>query len=116
MELSAERQASLLAYCKLTDQADDPEVQTLIPLFYADAVGYMSGAGVALPPEDDDRRAQYDLLVNAMVLDSWDHRDMVSDRPVTANPAFRQRINQLKLTEPVSAGDPVSDSDTSKGE
>lgn len=68
MELSKERLASLLAYCKLTDQADDPEVQTLIPLFYADAVGYMSGAGVALPPEDDDRRAQYDLLVNAMLL------------------------------------------------
>lgn len=109
MDLSEDRKALLLAYCKLTDQADDPEVQTLISLFYADAVGYMSSAGVAEPPEGTPRRAQYDLLVNAMVLDTWDHRDMISDRTVTANPAFRWKLNQLKQTEP------VSESDTSKG-
>lgn len=49
-ELTEERKARLLAYCKLTDQADDPEVQALIPGFFADAVAYMSGAGVAPPP------------------------------------------------------------------
>lgn len=52
--------------------------------------------------------AQYDLVVNAMVLDAWDRRDMTeASGQVTENPAFRRLLNQLKLTEGM-----VSDSDT----
>ena len=41
MALSDSRLNALLAYCKLTELADDPEVQALIPVFYDAAVGYM---------------------------------------------------------------------------
>ena len=49
MALTEARRAALLAYCKLTELADDPEVEALIPPLYEAAVGYMEGAGVAVP-------------------------------------------------------------------
>lgn len=100
MALTEERKAALLAYCKLTELADDPEVAALIPAFYEAAVGYMDGAGVTEPQEGTARRAQYDLCVNAMVLDSWEHRDLKEPaNQVSENVAFRRTLNQLKLTE-----------------
>lgn len=97
--LTDKRLEELLAYCKLTELADDPEVEALIPAFYEAAVGYMDGAGVTEPQEGTARRAQYDLCVNAMVLDSWDHRDMKEPgSQVAENVAFRRMLNQLKLT------------------
>lgn len=108
MALTEERLAALLAYCKLTELSDDPEVAALIPTFYAAAVGYLDGAGVSPPAAGTARAAQYDLLVNAMVLDDWDHRDMTeTSGQAMENPAFRRRLNQLKLTEGM-----VSESDT----
>lgn len=101
MELTAERKASLLAYCKLTELADDPEVAALIPMLYDAAVGYMEGAGVNVPESGTTRAAQYDLCVNAMVLDGWERREVsMTGASVVENPAFRRLINQLKLTEP----------------
>ena len=38
MALTEERRAALLAYCKLTELADDPEVAAVIPVLY-DAAG-----------------------------------------------------------------------------
>lgn len=100
MALTEERKAALLAYCKLTELADDPEVEALIPAFYEAAVGYMDGAGVTEPQEGTARRAQYDLCINAMVLDSWEHRDLKEPTSqVSENVVFRRMINQLKLTE-----------------
>lgn len=100
MALTEERKAALLAYCKLTEMADDPEVEALIPAFYEAAVGYMNGAGVTEPQEGTARRAQYDLCVNAMVLDSWEHRDLKEPASqVSENVVFRRMLNQLKLTE-----------------
>ena len=100
MDLTEERKAALLAYCKLTELADDPEVAALIPAFYEAAVSYMDGAGVAEPQEGTSRRAQYDLCVNALVLDSWEHRDLKEPASqVSENVAFRRMLNQLKLTE-----------------
>ena len=90
--------ASLLAYCKLTELADDPEVAELIPVLYDAAVGYLTNAGVSQPPPDTPRAAQYDLAVNYMVADGWDHRDMTGGAEHD-NPAFRRLVNQLKLTE-----------------
>lgn len=99
MALTEARRASLLSYCKLTELADDPEVEALIPVLYDAAVGYMAGAGVAPPPPDTPRAAQYDLCVNAMVLDGWERREVsITGTSVMQNPVFRQTINQLKLT------------------
>ena len=110
--LTEERRVSLLAYCKLTELEDDPEVQSLIPLFFSAAVSYMAQAGISQPAEGSPRRAQYDLCVNRMVLDSWDRRDAaITSTVVTDNPAFRRMINQLKLTEAKN----VSKLDTSGG-
>lgn len=93
--------ASLLSYCHLTELADDPEVQALIPALYDAAVGYMANAGVAVPDSGTARAAQYDLCVNYLVLDAWERREVSMVATVVAdNPAFRQLINQLKLTEP----------------
>ena len=99
--LTPERQTALLAYCKLTELADDPEVQVLIPALYASAVGYMTNAGIAQPEPDTPRTAQYDLCVNYLVLDAWERRETAMVATVVEdNPAFRRLINQLKLTEP----------------
>lgn len=101
MNLSDERKASLLAYCKLTELADDPEVETLIPALYDAAVGYMDNAGVAVPESGTARAAQYDLCVNYLVLDGYERREAaLTGTTVAGNPAFRQLINQLKRTEP----------------
>lgn len=92
--------ASLLAYCKLTELADDPEVQALIPALYDAAVGYLANAGVSQPPPDTSRAAQYDLCVNRLVLDSWERREVTITGTIVAdNPVFRRQINQLKWTE-----------------
>lgn len=101
MALTEERRTALLAYCKLTELKDDPEVQALIPMFFDAAVGYLADAGVAEPAGGGSRRARYDLAVNAIVLDSWEHRDLKeAGASVSVNAAFRWLINQLKLTEP----------------
>lgn len=106
MALSEERRASLLAYCRLTELADDPDVSALIPLLYDAAVEYMSDIGVPEPPEGSPRRARYDLCVNYMVLDGWDRRDeTITGTIVSENPAFRRWLNQLKFTAGMAEAD-----------
>lgn len=96
----------LMAYCRIDILEERDEA--LLREFYDAAVSYMEQAGISEPEEATPRRAQYDLCVNAMVLDSWDHRDMKEPvNQVTENAAFRRRLNQLKFSEPT-----VSDSDT----
>lgn len=108
MALTEERRAALLAYCKLTELSDDPEVAAVIPVLYDAAVGYMDGAGIRAFPDGTELAAQYDLVVNAMVLDAWDRRDMTeTSGQVSENPVFRRMLSQLKH---VSAA--VSESDT----
>ena len=98
--LTEERRAALLDYCKLTELADNPEVQTLIPLFFSAAEGYLAQAGISLPAEGTPRQAQYDLCVNYLTLNFWDNRDTSYTGTVTVdNLVFRQMVNQLKLTE-----------------
>lgn len=101
MGLTKKRKASLLAYCHLTELADEPEVKTLLPALYDAAVGYMENAGVSPPEAGTARAAQYDLCVNYLVLDGWERREVsMAATVVSDNPAFRRLINQLKLTEP----------------
>lgn len=107
--LTDERRASLLAYCKLTEFGDDQEVLALLDMLYGAAVGYLAQAGVSQPPPGTPRRAQYDLCVNALVLNSWDNRDVTCVSTVMAdNPVFRRMITQLKLTEGACAGGEAS--------
>lgn len=99
-ELTAERKKTLLAYCRI-DMLEDGEDGLIGPLYDA-AVSYMEQAGVSEPKADTQRRAQYDLCVNYLVLDSYQRRDMtITGTIVAENPAFRRLLNQLKLTEPV---------------
>ena len=107
MALSEFRKVTLTAFCRL-DELTAEEVGLLEGLYDA-AVGYMTQAGVGEPPEYTPRRAQYDLCVNYLVLDSWDRRDASFVGAASSeNPAFRRLLNQLKLTEP-----DVSNLDTS---
>ena len=98
--------ARLMAYCRIDVLEEGDEA--LLREFYDAALSYMEQAGISEPKEATPRRAQYDLCVDAMVLDSWDHRDIKEPvNQVTENAAFRRRLNQLKFSEPT-----VSDSDT----
>lgn len=99
MALPEARKAGLMAFCRLDELSAEEE--ELLGVLYDAAVGYMSTAGVGEPPEGTPRRAQYDLCVNYLVLDSWDRRDVsFVGSSSTENGAFQRRMNQLKLTEP----------------
>lgn len=101
--ITPERKAALLAYCRIDEltAAEEPVFDGMVQA----AESYMEQAGIAGPEEGTLRRAQYNLCVNALVLDSWDRRGSMDggkgSYQATDNPAFRQTINQLKLTEPV---------------
>lgn len=103
MTLSEERLAQLMAYCRI-DVLAEGEL-ALLETFFNAAVGYLDGAGVAAPAEGTARRGQYDLCVNYLVLDYYDHRDIPATNAAAAeNPAFRHLINQLKLTDVPETG------------
>lgn len=95
----------LMAYCRI-DALEEGE-ELLLQGLYNAAVSYMEQAGVSEPKEDTPRRAQYDLCINALVLDGYDQRGAQVEGSVSDNPQLRRMIVQLKLTEPA-----VSDSDT----
>ncbi len=95
------RKARLMAYCRI-DALEEGE-EALRQGLYEAAVSYMEQAGISEPEEGTARRAQYDLCVNYLVLDGYDRRDVtITGTIVSANPAFRRMLTQLKLTEPVS--------------
>ena len=97
----------LMAYCRI-DALEEGE-ELLIQGFYEAAVSYMEQAGVSEPEAGTPRRAQYDLCINALVLDGYDRRGVQTEGSVSDNPQLRRMIVQLKLTEPA-----VSDSDTAE--
>ena len=98
--LTEERRASLLAYCKLAEFGEDPEVLALLDTFHGAAEGYLAQAGISPPTEGTTRRAPYDLCINYLTLNFWDNRDTSYTGTVTVdNPVFRRMVNQLKMTE-----------------
>lgn len=99
MALTEERRAALLAYCRI-DALEEGE-ELLLQGLYDAAVSYLDGAGISEPPEGTPRRAQYDLCVNALVLDGYDRRGAQTEGSVSDNPQLRRMITQLKLTQPV---------------
>ena len=109
-KLDEARRAVLKAYCKLDEQLTPGEEQ-LLERFYRGACYYLGKGGVSAPPADTERRAAYDNLVDAIVLENWDKRGTTTAFVVPDNPVFRRQLNQLKLPQPTG----VSESDTEAG-
>ena len=100
MALSESRKAALLAFCRLDELS--PAEEGLLAAMYDAAVGYMAQAEISEPEEGTRRRAQYDLCVDYLVLDSWDRRDVTFvGMSAAENPAFRRLLNHMKMTEGV---------------
>lgn len=104
--LSEEKIKELARYCHIDGDLTDEDQQEL-NAFYDDAVSYMDGAGIDRPAHRVDLwEATYWRCVKMMVLDAYDRRRSVIDSvSVRENPAFRRRINQLKLICLVSNSD-----------
>lgn len=99
--IAPERLENLLAFCKLSELRDDPEVMALIPELYLYAVQYLAGAGIGQPEEDSPLLALYDICVNVLVLDAWERREATVVATVVAdNPVFRRMLVQLKQSQP----------------
>ena len=99
MGIPESKRPVLLAYCRI-DEPDTGEL-ALLDVLYDSAVDYMTNAGVEAPAAGTPRAAQYDLLVNSLVLDAYDQRAVsITGKLVTDNPAFRRALTQLKLSEP----------------
>lgn len=98
MALTETRRQQLMVYCRLGDL--DEQEQLLLDQTYEASVGYLAEAGVKEPEAGTPRKAQYDLAVNALVLDAWDARGSQTETSaLRENPGFRRLINQLKLSE-----------------
>ena len=96
--LTDARKAVLLAYCHLEPDEIAPE---LLQRHYDEAVGYLETGGVRAPMEGTPRRAQYDGLIDALVLDAIDHPGAQMGANLQENRAFRRKLNQMKHSEPV---------------
>lgn len=93
----------LMAYCRIDSLEEGDEL--LLQGLYDAAVSYLEQAGISEPAEGTLRRAQYDLCVNYLVLDSYDRRGAQTEGSISDNPVFLRMLTQLKLTEPVSESD-----------
>ena len=100
MAVPEEKLAGLLAYCRI-DGPDDAE-RALLDTLYDSAVAYLDQAGVSAPKPASTREAQYDLCVNALVLDAYDRREVATQGVLSDNPAFRRLLTQMKLTKPAA--------------
>ena len=97
--MDAARFAQLLAYCRLDAEELSEADKVLLEGMYDSAVSYMTQAGVPVPESGTPRRAQYDQVVNSLVLSTWEQRGSQSEGiDLTENPVFRRQLVQLKLT------------------
>lgn len=98
--MDAARLEELLAYCRI----DDPSGSdlTLVRLFHDDAVSQLEGAGVPRPEPGTPKDSQYRLLVNRIVLESWESRGTTTEAVLPENQAFRRSLNQLKQQEGIT--------------
>lgn len=100
MELTEEIKRSVMAYAKIDELAPDEEGE-FEDCFWG-AVSELEDAGVSCPEEGSKRWHKYMRCLKAIFLDDWDHRgSQTAGQALVENPAFRRRLNQLKLTEPV---------------
>ena len=100
MAIPEEFKAQVLAYCR----EPEPDAESLLVLNQAwdSSAAYLEGAGVTQPPAENTARTALGLSVMLpMVLDEYDPRGaQFTESKLQDNPAFRRRLNQLKLTEP----------------
>ena len=95
--LDVVRRAELMAYCKI--DALEAGESGLLERFYRAAVFRI---GIQEPQAGTERRDAYDLCINSLVLDAWDHRGAQTDSvQFSENKELRRLINHLQLTEPV---------------
>ena len=109
MAIPEEYKPQVLAYCR----EPEPEDADMMALEQAwdSAEGYLEGAGVSRPRAGTGREALWLSVMCALVLDEYDQRGAQFEAgKLQDNPAFRRKVNQLKLTEP------ASDSDAGSGE
>lgn len=85
-----ERLGWIIQYCKLEEQAEDPGEKAIIKGLCLASRAYLDEASV-WPTEEDD--PLYWLIVAAMTLHAYDHRDEVGFVPA----GVRDILNQLKL-------------------
>ena len=108
--MDAARMSEILAYCRIDEADVSPADKVLLTSMHRSAKAQLLKAGVAEPEAGTDDRAQYDMLVNRLVLDEWEHRGSQSAAgSLIENPAFRRELNQMKLDSLVPA---VPDSGT----
>lgn len=104
MELTEGIKRSLMAYAKIDELT--PEEEDDFEDCFLGAVSELEDAGVSCPEEGTARWHKYMRCLKAIFLDDWDHRGtQTAGQALVENPAFRRRLNQLKLTEPVSYSD-----------
>lgn len=99
MAIPEEYKPQVLAYC----QEPEPDEMDLMTLDQAwdGAEAYLAGAGVARPQADTPRESLWLGVMCALVLDEYDQRGaQFAENKLQDNPAFRRKLNQLKLTEP----------------
>lgn len=95
--MEAARFTQLITYCRIDEPTGAERV--LLEDMLRSAEAYMEQAGVSVPELGTARRAQYDQLVNAMVLSMWEQRGSQSEGiDLRENPVFRRQLVQLKLT------------------
>ena len=100
MELTEEIKRSLMAYAKIDELM--PEEEDDFEDCFLGAVSELEDAGVSCPEEGTARWHKYMRCLKAIFLDDSDHRGtQTAGQALVENPAFRRRLNQLKLTEPV---------------
>ena len=100
MALTDERRAALMAYCRIDELT--PEEENDFEDCFLGAVSELEDAGVSCPEVGTKRWHKYMRCLKAIFLDDWDHRgSQTAGQALVENPAFRRRLNQLKLTEPV---------------
>ena len=88
--VSEERLAGVIQYGKLEEQSEDPGEKAVIESLCLACMTYLAKAKVV---ETEDNAPLYWLIVNAMTLHAYDHRDQVGFVPV----GVRDILNQLKL-------------------
>lgn len=108
--MDAARMSEIMAYCRIDEADVSPADKVLLNGMLHSAVAYLEQAGVPVPESGTARRAQYDHVVNALILDSWENRGSQAVAvTVMENPALKRQVVQLKLSGLVPA---VPDSGT----
>ena len=91
IKLSKEQLDNLLLYMHINPEDLDESDLEFVQTIYASKLRYLDAAGAV---RTDENAEQFDMLVNAMVLFTYDHREDNAPEPL----AIRQNINQLKMT------------------